>query len=80
MLLLDAHFAADQLTELFVARASSLATLGTPWSSDITSYAWGLLGAQTLPAMPGAPRCSDIASYAGDSSVLGHRQLHQGLS
>ena len=25
------------------------------------------------------PLCSDIASYAGDSSVLGHRQLRRGL-
>ena len=53
-LLLNAHFAVDQLTRLFVTHASSPATLGTP-------------------------RCSNIASYAGDSSVLRHRQLRRGL-
>ena len=31
------------------------------------------------PATPETPRCSDIASYTGDSSVLGHRQLRRGL-
>ena len=31
----------------------------------------GLLGARTSPATPGTPRCSDIASYTGDSSVFG---------
>ena len=30
-------------------------------------------------ATPGTPRCSDMASYAEDSSVLGHRQQCQGL-
>ena len=51
----------------------------------------GLLGAQTSPATPETPRCSDIASYARtprcsdiasyarDSSVLRHRQLHRRL-
>ena len=29
----------------------------------------------TSLATPGTPRCSDIASYTEDSSVLGHRQL-----
>ena len=33
----------------------------------------------TSPAMPRTPRCSNITSYAGDSSVLGHRQLRRGL-
>ena len=32
---------------------------------------------QTSPAMPGTPRCSDITSYTGDSSVLGHHQLRR---
>ena len=30
-------------------------------------------------ATPGTPRCSDTASYARDSSVLGHCQLRRGL-
>ncbi|XP_066377609.1 ubiquitin-conjugating enzyme E2 5B-like [Miscanthus floridulus] len=29
--------------------------------------------------MPGIPRCSDLAAYAEDSSVLGHRRLRRGL-
>ena len=34
---------------------------------------------RTSPATQEIPRCSDIASYAGDSSVLGHHQLRRGL-
>ena len=37
------------------------------------------LGAQTSPTTPGTPRCSNIASYVEDSSVLGHRQLRRRL-
>ena len=33
----------------------------------------GLFGARTSLATPGTPRCSDVASYAGDSSALGYR-------
>ena len=96
--LLNAHFATDQLTRLFVAHASSLATPVTPRCTDTscsrtkwahftaqTSLATpvlehrqlrrGLLGARTSPAMPGTPRCSNIASYVGNSLLLGHRQL-----
>ena len=32
---------------------------------------WGLLGARTSPVAPRTPRCSDIAAYTGDSSLLG---------
>ena len=31
------------------------------------------------PATLGTPQCLDITSYAGDSSVLRHRQLRRGL-
>ena len=33
----------------------------------------GLLGARTSPVTPRTPRCSDIASDVGDSSLLGAR-------
>ena len=67
-LLLNAHFAADQLTRLFVARASSPATSVTPrpLDSSCSRTKW----AHFTPL-----HLADIASCAGDSSVLGHRQL-----
>ena len=49
--------------------------MGTLHRTDVASYA----SAWTSPATPGTPRCSNIASYIGDSSVLGHRHLHRGL-
>ena len=80
-LLLNAHFVADQLTRLFVARASSPATSVTPRRSDssCSRTKWTDFTARTSPATPRTPRCSDIASDAGDSSVLGHRQLRREL-
>ena len=39
----------------------------------------GLLGAWTSPAMPGTPRCLDLANDVGDSSVFGRRPLRRGL-
>ena len=71
-LLLNVHFAADQLTRLFVARASSPATSVTPRRSD--SSCSGTKWAHFTPL-----HLADIASYAEDSSVLGHRQRHRGL-
>ena len=80
-LLLNAHFTADQLTRLFVARASSLVTSGTPRHSvsSCSRSKWAHFTARTSPAMPGTPRCSDLASFAWDSSVLEHRRLCRGL-
>ena len=72
---------ADQLIGLFAGRASSPATPVTPWPSDssCSRTKWAHFTLQTSLAMPGTPRCSDVASDAGDSSVLGHHQRHQGL-
>ena len=64
-LLLNAHFVADQLTRLFVARASSPATLVTPRRSDS-------LCSRTKWAHFTPLHLVDIA-YAGVSLLLGHR-------
>ena len=86
-LLLNAHFTADQLTGLFVARASSPATSVTPQRSisSCSRSKWAHFTARTSPATLRTPRCADIisslgtpqcsviASNAKDSSLLGPR-------
>ena len=49
--------------------------MGTLHRTDVVSY----VGARISLPMPGTPRCSDLAAYAEDSSVLGHRCLRRGL-
>ena len=74
-LLLNAHFDTDQLTILFVARASSPAMPVTPRRSDslCSRTKWAHFTARTSPATLGTPRCSDLAAYAGYSSLLSAR-------
>ena len=72
---------ADQLIGLFAARASSPATPVTPQrlDSSCSRSKWAHFTARTSPATPRTPRCSDLATYAEDSSVLGRRRLCRGL-
>ena len=76
-LLLNAHFAVDQLTRLFAARASSPTTPVTPQRSDslCSRTKWAHFTAWTSPPTLGTPSCSDIANYTENSLMLGHRRL-----
>ena len=42
---------------------------------DVVSY----VDARTSPPTLGTPRCSDLTTYAEDSSLLGHGRLRRGL-
>ena len=85
-LLLNAHFAVDQLNRLFVVRASLAATPVTPRRTDTSCSRtkWAHFTTQTSSATSAlkpiclrrgllAPRCLVIASDTGDSSLLGAR-------